>query len=291
MLAGAEGRVRRDPSDREAQLVCRLHVHVVESATSQCDHLDPELLQCGQDLGRTVVMDEDADRIGALRLLDCLRAEGGLEELESNVRIKLLAHLLVNLLVVRHCGVESHAKGARVCVLQGRKVFLLELWTRCRKLLHESHSLAPLLMTGCRVPTFGVVLGRLWWKTDSVQHSILLRRPRALPDTLHALQGGVGDGLQRLLGEERQMRGQDYVGHANQRCYVVVRNAAGREIPEEVGSLSFDDVHCSSRDGAILQTLDECGRVDESAAGGVHDHDAFLHDLQLLRIDHVLRGR
>ena len=85
------------------------------------------------------------------------------------------------------------------------------------------------------------------------------------------------------------MRRDDHVGHGQEAGQqLVVQDVAGAVLEENVRFLLVN-VEAGGTDPPRLDALQECLRVDQSAAGRVQDDNALLHPRDRVRVDHVPR--
>ena len=85
------------------------------------------------------------------------------------------------------------------------------------------------------------------------------------------------------------MRRYNHVGHGDQPDQHIVFNDAVRPVLIEQLRLLFIDVQTRRADFTALESVNERFRVDQSASGGIDDHDARLHPGNGGSADHVPR--
>ncbi len=104
-------------------------------------------------------------------------------------------------------------------------------------------------------------------------------------------QGGAGDVLECLLGQESLVTGEEYVRVGEEAGKQFIAPVAVANLAEEVVLLVLVHIEADRTDVVALEGRTQGGRVDEPAAGGVDDDDAGLRLREGGGIDDVLRLR
>mmetsp|Transcript_30881 Transcript_30881/g.95347 ORF Transcript_30881/g.95347 Transcript_30881/m.95347 type:complete len:262 (-) Transcript_30881:963-1748(-) len=110
-----------------------------------------------------------------------------------------------------------------------------------------------------------------------------------LLERLGVFKRGLGDGVQRLVGEERLMRRDHHVRQVHQARERVVGDGRVRPVLEEVRSLVLVHVEAGAAEVPVDERAGERLRVDDRPAARVDDDGPLGHRPDARLVDQVLR--
>ena len=110
----------------------------------------------------------------------------------------------------------------------------------------------------------------------------------AAEERYQIVDGGSGDIVQGLVGQESLVRGDDDIGHGNQANQLVILHDVTGEVLIEQVALFFINVQTGCTHFFLLNAIDQIFRIDQTATGIIEDGNAFLHPGDGLSVDDML---
>ena len=107
----------------------------------------------------------------------------------------------------------------------------------------------------------------------------------------NAIDGGLADRRDRLLGEEGLMAGNDDIRERQQALEHVIGNDGARQVAEEQISLLLVNIQRQAAQLAAFQGFDNRLGIDQSPAAGIDKQRAPFCPHQRVGIDNVVRFR